>query len=330
MKTKNIGIKKSFFNSVFLSLVTALMTAGVETSYADRVITPKLTIRSVPALNLLGLTVEALNAGATISERVIPSPSPSSDTAVGSFGRLLSGENKENRELIAALDLELTRVRGEVDALFAEAEPVPPAPAPVVAPVPELGMRYDLVKFKSCAAEVLTKLEQLIRLESLGNHLTEQNEAERNAIFFRQRTMHQLIRTNRGDGASFGVRGVICGKFLGRAGFNSLSLLEEFKLVSLISSRSGEGDFERILTAAVVANHRDTPPAVRQVWKKYWELLSFEANFKKEALPSWEIFRGQLGRYVTVEGLMGPMLMISEELERHYAAGIQFEAALRN
>jgi hypothetical protein len=55
-----------------------------------------------------------------------------------------------------------------------------------------------------------------------------------------------------------------------------------------------------------------------------------EASFKKGALPSWEIFRGQLGRFVTVEGLMGSVPMTSEELERYYAAGIQFEAALRN
>lgn len=312
----------------FCTLLLGLVTASIETSYADRVITPKLTIRSVPGLSLLGLTVEALNAGSTVSQRIIPSPSPSGSAASGTFGQLLSGGKEENRQLIAGLDGERARIRGEVDALFAQAvAPVPPVPIQA-APVHEA--TYDLTKFKSCINQMLPKIGQLIRLENLGRLPDELDSLDPIELELSKEFLQHEIRSTRGDGTTNGIRGVICGKYLGRAGFNSLNLLEDYKLASLVAGRSGEGELERIVTTAVVANHRDTPPLVRQIWKKYWELLSFEASFKKDALPSWEKFRGQLGRYVPVEGLLGVMQMTSEELERHYAAGMEFAAAVKH
>ena len=309
--------------------VLGLLGFLTDPSYADRVITPDLTIWENAEKYILGVTVEALNAGTVVSERVRPSSNPANQEQNKKFAQIMSDGKEEGRKLSNSLVTHLNEtMKRELGELFSHQQVAPVIPdlqIDLAQPVAEFG--FSAERFKNCVIEILPKLQRLVELESLD--AVPQQPMANVEVQLEHASLKQKIRATRGDGLSMGMRGVVCGKYLGRGGFNFGGLTDDVKLASLVKKFGANEEFERLLTMAMIAYHRDTPDSVRRVWQKLWAFFSFEAHFKLEILPSWEVIRLQLQGYITDPGLLVPVPITLENLDRLYAEGVDLSAALK-
>ncbi len=301
-------------------MCSAVLFGEAFSSYADRVVTEQLTFRSEPDHFILGLSVDALNSGTVLSERIHPAPSASPQTK--SFSHLMSEGKEGSATLIRDTDRHFGILRNEIRN-FELVRRVPRGEKAVTIPRAE-GLVFNLEQFQNCSIEIAPAIQQLIRFENLRTESLERERMNRHDFRLVRRMAEQRIRSTRGDGTETGLRGVACGKFLGRAGFNIAGMVDDFKILTSVLKREELGEVNLLLMTAITAFHTNSPPPIKRVWRKYWEILSFHANFKPDPLPNWETIRPMLQNVVGEPGLLGVIPMTQEELDRIHEDGINF------
>ncbi len=133
---------------------------------------------------------------------------------------------------------------------------------------------YDLQAFQKCATKVLFELKHQMR----------KNRSQKN----KKSLIWNESDETRADGREFSPTGVLCGQYLGQAGFSLVSKVDEIKILSAVLHQTPER-LERIVQTFVVAYHLDSPVPVRRQWQFFWKRLSFPSAFGFKVLPTVEI-----------------------------------------
>ena len=155
---------------------------------------------------------------------------------------------------------------------------------------PEL--KFDWLRFSDCAHKMLPELMMILEAEEQLQSRTLPIEEEVTWVGISQTKQQELAKV-RSLSSNSPALGVVCGKFLGPAGFTSRGHVEDVKFLTAVTSRE-EKEAKQILTTAIAAFHEKASPEIIQVWGLYWKMISFEAVFSKKELSSVEALLKQL------------------------------------
>jgi hypothetical protein len=156
--------------------------------------------------------------------------------------------------------------------------------------------RFDLTAFRDCARSALRKMKEIIQKQQLLP-LTPEDQAGplRGRIY--DLFMDLAMTRTRLDGRN--EPSISCGKFLGKSAFQMPTLNDEVKLFSSVLKRS-ETDQPILLKVALAAYGTQPmsdgfrlPEYVNQLWQMYWKMLSLNAVFSDQSLPSIETLQAQ-------------------------------------
>ncbi len=145
------------------------------------------------------------------------------------------------------------------------------------APLPE----FHLEDYIHCTYRALPLLKQWMKAE------IDKNEQIKLLV-------SQEIDKERGDGKkSASVLGAVCGKFLGKAGFQRLEPKEEIKLTSVfslvsLSPKFDEEEKKQLLRTLICLYHPNSPVLGSSLWSYLWKKLSLEVVFLDVKLSKLE------------------------------------------
>ncbi len=305
-----------------LYLLCLLATLAANRAYCAE--TTQLRYVVLPSQIRVGDTVKVLEAGIPLGQ-ITSLPQAEDLPSADSLGDLFPALVTHDKIEIARIGAEREKIAQLRQASLSSGATVPAPAAPVTTAAAAAPEAFDAAKYQRCLVRSMDKLVRLGQLQKTSG----KSVALAGAI----ETLNLSLDLERGDGTAVTPNGVVCGRYLGKAGTPRASVIEEIKLAKAFSSITDNNEITLLATAYVASHHRDAEVNARLVWTYYWYALSLKAAFrqKNESLPSIADLGKQIGTsFNVIFDTQVKVQLVTGDLLKPTQAGLAFAQELLN